>query len=357
MTDPNPLQGVDPHSDEFIPALMDWHFNPATGSPFWLERATSLPFDPRTDIRAFKDLAQFPNLVNELRDVPVADLIPRGYGARPEVVGVFDSGGTTGAPKRIVLLPDFCEMAVAHLNRNHREDTNWLALLPSGPHIGSEYLRRQVIALRGLLFTIDMDPRWVKRLIAAGKSEDADAYAEHLIDQAEWVLRSQPIHVLSLTPPLLERLCRRPELEELIRTNVELIEWGGAHMGADTRYLYRSEVLPEVKLTGVWGSTMALGMPLSERLDLSDDDPCIYDPFSPYVTVSVVDPDTHQVVAHGQRGQLMVHCLTPSLLLPGNLERDLATRCAAPVGTEGDSFADVTPMPQFDGGRVIEGVY
>src|SRR4030088_1884126 len=102
-----------PDPDEFIRAAMEWHFSPATGSPYWLERAELLDFDPRTDVRSFEDLALFPNVTNELRDVQAEDLIPRGYGPHPEVVGVFESGGTTGAPKRIVVLGEWSERMLA----------------------------------------------------------------------------------------------------------------------------------------------------------------------------------------------------------------------------------------------------
>src|SRR3981081_1729995 len=86
---------VRPDPDEFIRAAMDWHFNPATGSPYWLERAKSLEFDPRARGKSFADLARFPTVTNELRDVRAQDLIPRGYGPHPDVLGVFESGGTT----------------------------------------------------------------------------------------------------------------------------------------------------------------------------------------------------------------------------------------------------------------------
>ena len=36
---PDALFDVHPDPDTFIPAAMEWHFNPSTGSPFWLERA------------------------------------------------------------------------------------------------------------------------------------------------------------------------------------------------------------------------------------------------------------------------------------------------------------------------------
>jgi phenylacetate-coenzyme A ligase PaaK-like adenylate-forming protein len=352
---------VHPDPDEFIRAAMDWHFSPSTGSPYWLERATSLEFDPRTDVKSFEDLALFPNLTNELRDVRAQDLIPQGYGPNPDVVGVYESGGTTGAPKRIVMLRDWWDRMLAWqvarlAARGVPRNGNWLQLIPSGPHMAGEMMRRQAAALGGVAFTIDMDPRWVKKLIAAGKADEADAYAEHLIDQAAFVLQTQDIGVLMSTPPLLERLARRDDLVELVRQKVQVIEWGGAHMDADTRQLYRTEVFPGLTLHGAYGSTMVLGG-APERLDLTDEDPCIFDPFSPYITFSVVDPDTGRTVAYGERGQVVMNHVSKSFLLPNNLERDMATRIR-PLGSEvGDSVADVTPVKRFDDETVIEGVY
>jgi phenylacetate-coenzyme A ligase PaaK-like adenylate-forming protein len=352
---------VQPDPDEFVRAAMDWHFSSRTGSPFWLERAGSLEFDPRADVKSFEDLALFPNVTNELREVPAEDLIPQRYGPHPDVVGVFESGGTTGAPKRVVVLRDWWDRMlawqVAHLDaRGVPRNRNWLALIPSGPHLAGELLRRQSAALGGLCFTIDMDPRWVKKLIAAGKADEAGAYAEHLIDQAAFVLQTQDIGVLMSTPPLLERLARRDDLVELVRQKVQAIAWAGAHMDPDTRQLYRTEVFPGVILEGHYGSTMVLGG-ATERLGLTDEDPCIFDPFSPYITFSVVDPDTGRPVAYGERGQVVMNHVSKSFLLPNNLERDMATRIPPLEGQVGDSVADVSPVHRFDDETVVEGVY
>jgi phenylacetate-coenzyme A ligase PaaK-like adenylate-forming protein len=347
--------------DEFIRAAMDWHFSPETGSPFWLERAKSLEFDPRTSVRTFEDLTRFPNVANELRDVRAEDLIPRGYGPRPDVVGVFESGGTTGPPKRIVMLRDWWEQSLAWALSTLEEravprDRNWLTLIPNGPHMAGESARAQAVARGGIRFAIDMDPRWVKKLIAVGDGDAADAYAEHLIDQAAFVLDTQDIGVLMATPPLLERLSRRDDLVELIRRKVDAIQWGGAHMDADTRQLFRREVFPEVTFFGVYGSTMVRGG-AGERPGLTDDDPVIFDPFSPYVTFFVVDPETGHRVPYGERGQVVMNHVSKSFLLPNNLERDMATRIEPRAGGVGDSVADVTPVPRFDDEVVIEGVY
>jgi phenylacetate-coenzyme A ligase PaaK-like adenylate-forming protein len=356
-----PAFGLHPDPDTFIRAAMHWHFSPETGSPFWLERAKALEFDPRTSVRTFEDLTLFPNVTNELRDVRAEDLIPKGYGPRPDVVGVYESGGTTGAPKRIVMLRDWWDEAVAWGVSNLEaygvpRNRNWLTLIPSGPHMVGAQVKAQAVALGGIRFAIDMDPRWVKKLIAAGQADQAEAYAEHLIDQAAFVLETQDIGAIMSTPPLLERLARRDDLVELVRRNVEAIQWGGAHMDADTRHLYRTEVFPGVKLFGLYGSTMVLGGS-SERLGLSDDDPCIFDPFSPYIMFSVVDPDTGRKVGYGERGQVVMSHVSKSFLLPNNLERDTATRIEPREGQVGDSVADVTPVKRFDNEIVIEGVY
>jgi phenylacetate-coenzyme A ligase PaaK-like adenylate-forming protein len=347
--------------DEFIRAAMDWHFSRATGSPYWLKRAESLGFDPRADVKGLEDLTLFPNVTNELRDVRAEDLIPRGYGPHPDVVGVFESGGTTGAPKRIVMLREWWDRMLAwqvsHLDaRGAPRHRNWLALFPSGPHMAGELMRAQAAALGGVRFAIDMDPRWVKQLIAAGKADEADAYAEHLIDQAAFVLQTQDIGVLTSTPPLLERLARREDLVALVRQKVQTIQWAGAHMDADTRQLYRTEVFPGLTLTGGYGSTMVLGG-APERADLTDEDPCIFDPFSPYITFSVIDPASGRTVGYGERGQVVMNHVSRSFLLPNNLERDMATRVPPPEGQVGDSVADVTPVQRFDDETVIEGVY
>jgi phenylacetate-coenzyme A ligase PaaK-like adenylate-forming protein len=356
---PAPDAQSDP--DAFFRAAMEWHFNPETGSPFWLARAESLDFDPRADVKRFEDLTLFPNVTNELREVRARDLIPRGFGPHPEVIGVFESGGTTGPPKRVVMLRDWWDRMVAweieHLEaRGVPHNADWLALIPSGPHMAGEIMRRQPAALGGLSFAIDMDPRWVKKLIAAGKGEEADAYAEHLIDQAEFVLQTQDIGVLMSTPPLLERLARRDDLVALVRRKVRMIEWAGAHMDADTRQLYRTEIFPGVTLAGSYGSTMVLGV-AAERPGLTDDDPCIFDSYSPYIAFSVVDPTTRRNVDYGERGQVVMNHVSRSFLLPNNLERDMATRIRPLEGQVGDSVADVTPVQRFDDESVIEGVY
>jgi hypothetical protein len=58
ILDAGPFDRVDP--DEFVRAAMRWHFDPATGSRYWLDRAERLDFDPRHDVKGVADLVLFP---------------------------------------------------------------------------------------------------------------------------------------------------------------------------------------------------------------------------------------------------------------------------------------------------------
>lgn len=349
-----------PDPDDFLRAALRWHFSPETGSPFWLRQAQELGFDPVKDIRGFADLAMFPRLAGELREARAEDLVPRGY-KNPDVVGVYDSGGTTGAPKRVLLLRDWVDRMLAwnsaQLDRHGVPgNVNWLMSVPTGPHMVGETFMRLAARRGGFAFPVDMDSRWVKKLIGEGRQPEAAAYTEHLVDQLAYPLQSQDIGVLLVTPPVLERLARRDDLVSLVRKKVRAIMWVGTQMDPDTRYLYRTEVFPGIVLCSGFGNTMMLGH-TTERHGLTDEDPCVYDPFSPYMSFSVVDPDTGKPVGYGERGRIMMHHVSKSLLLPNNLERDFATRIEPLAGQAGDSVADIAPVAEFENQPVIEGVY
>jgi phenylacetate-coenzyme A ligase PaaK-like adenylate-forming protein len=354
-----PLSAVrDP--GEFVRAAMEWHFSPETGSPFWLARAASLDFDPRTDVKSHDDLALFPNVVNELRDVPVEDLIPRGYGNRPPIVGAYESGGTTGAPKRVVILRDWWEqmLAAVHTRLDALEfprDVNWLAISPSGPHVIGDTMAQLARDRGGVAFFVDLDPRWVKRLMANGRNEEAGAYMAHLFEQARFLLRTQQVGVLMLTGPMLERLGQHEDLVELVNEKVSAVLWGGATIDPDTRDLLRTDVFPGVKIVGGLGSTMIGGAACLERPGVTD--MCVFDPLSPAVSFSVVDPATRRPVAYGERGQVVMNHVSRSMLLPNNLERDLAIRVEALPDVVGDAIAEVYPVQVFEDEAVVEGVY
>lgn len=359
VLDAGPSDDVDP--DEFVRAAVRWHFDPATGSRYWLDRADRLGFDPRRDVKGADDLSLFPDLTDELRDVPVTDLIPQGYGSDARLLNVFDSGGATGAPKRVVQLDDWMRHSTEQVDRRLREHglptgARWLTVAPTGPHLVGDVLQRAAGALGGPGLSIDMDPRWVRKLVAAGRGDEVESYTDHLVEQCRRILLTQDIGVLAATTPLLERFAREDDLLERINGSVKAIIWGGTHMDPDTRDLLGTDVFPDVPLIGMYGNTMMLTA-LLERAGGSVSQPCVFDPVSPYVFLSVVAPGTGERVAVGERGQVMVSHVSRSMLIPNNAERDTAVRMRPVSGQAGDAVADVAPLPTVRGETVIEGVY
>ena len=88
---------------EVIKATMAWHFSEETGSPFWLSKKRQLGFNPLKDVHSVADLDLFPDFIEEWRHVHVRDLIPRGLQSCERwEFEVYETGGTTGKPHRIV---------------------------------------------------------------------------------------------------------------------------------------------------------------------------------------------------------------------------------------------------------------
>lgn len=355
-----PRDSPPPDPDEYLRTAMAWHFGEDTGSPYWLRTAEELDFNPRNDIRTFDDLRRFPNVVNELRDVPVADLIPRGYGTPAPVPLVFESGGTTGAPKRTAQLPDWVAQVITWQTTDFQAagfvaGGDLLCLMPSGPH-GVGYFSRAVAAAQGsTCHTVDLDPRWVKKLAARNAAAEMSGYVEHILEQARYVLETQDVVNLHTTPPLLDAIARRDDLASLVGNTVRFVLLSGAHVDADTFDLF-GDIFPAARIGVVFGSTMILSQ-CNTRASENVDGAFIFDPRSPYVVFWVVDPDTGEQVPYGQRGQVVMNHISKGMFIPNNLERDTAIRCPGPPGQVGDSVSEVAPVATFEGDAVIEGVY
>ncbi|WP_433260673.1 phenazine antibiotic biosynthesis protein [Actinosynnema sp. CS-041913] len=352
-----PHQTPDP--DEVVAAAMAWHFDPATGSPFWLRLAEKLPFTPQSDIRTVADLSRFPDLSAELRTAAVADLVPRGCaGSGPPTV--FESGGTTGPPKRVV------DFGMAERNLRWYQPVldahgfpavgDWLYLGPTGPHLAGWSSHVLARLRESTCFTVDLDPRWVKRRAAEGDQAGVDRYVDHILTQAGWILETQDIAVLFATPPLLEGIAARDRLAELAAANVRAVLWGGTSMDAETRRLLSTEVFDGIPVVGVYGNTLMGAAPQRPGAP-GDEDRCVFQPFEPYTHITLVDEETGRPVDYGERGRVLLHRLDRDVFLPSVSERDTAVRMPPAAGFTGDGVADIRPVAAVGGTAVIEGVY
>ena len=94
------------HLDAHVREMIQWHFSPDTGCPFWLDFVKQRNWDPRKSVHSYADLSQFGHFEDDwLRGGPVRRWLPRGLAGRP--MYVFETGGSTGVPKSRLQIEDF----------------------------------------------------------------------------------------------------------------------------------------------------------------------------------------------------------------------------------------------------------
>src|SRR6266436_3750309 len=242
--------------DSWVREIVEWHFNPETGCPFWLDHAKKLNWDPRREIRGYDDLARFGAFQDEwLRGGPVRRWVPKAYANRP--IYTFETGGSTGVPKSRINIDDFRIDYEAFSNElpddAFPKGSDWIMVGPSGPRrlrLAVEHLAQH---RGGICFMTDLDPRWVIKLIKRGKIEEAEAYKQHVVEQALTLLRAHEIRCMFTTPKLLEALCEKISLKKAGITGVFC---GGTEMTPQFYRLAVEELLEGAYFAPVYGNTL-----------------------------------------------------------------------------------------------------
>jgi hypothetical protein len=349
--------------DAHVREVVEWHFNPETGCPFWLDFAARLDWDPRREIACFEDLRKFPPFQDEwLRGGPVRRWLPKGLEGKP--LFTFETGGTTGVPKSRLQIEDFrtdYEMFSETLPEEYfPRGSNWLMLGPSGP-------RRLRLAVEhlcqyrgGICFCVDLDPRWVIKLIKWGDFAALEKYKAHVIEQAVTVLNAgHEIRCMFTTPKLLESLA---EALENLGTSVKEMGVTGIFAGGTeftpqyTRFAMEELLGDGVYLTPTYGNTL-MGLACSKPVTPEDGYKITYYAPQPRAVIEVVsfeDPD--MVVDYGETGRVRLTTLTRETFIPGFLERDECERERPYDKYPWDGVSGVRPFRQL-GAQTTVGVY
>lgn len=349
--------------DAHVRDIIQWHFDPDTGCPFWLEFAQKLGWDPRKEIHCFEDLRKFPPFEDEwLRGGPVRRWAPRGLAGKP--MYVFETGGTTGVPKSRLAFEDFridYEMFSDTLPEQYfPRGANWLMLGPSGPRrlrLAVEHLAQH---RGGICFCVDLDPRWVIKLIKAGDIEQLTLYKDHVIDQAITILEAgHDIRCMFTTPKLLEALAEALEDRgsSIRQMGITGIFAGGTEFTPQFTRFAMEELLGEgVYMTPTYGNTL-MGLACSKPVTAAENYKITYYAPQPRAVVEVVsfdDPD--RVVDYGQTGRVRLTTLTRETFIPGFLERDEGEREPPYERYPWDGVSGVRPFRALSATTVV-GVY
>jgi phenylacetate-coenzyme A ligase PaaK-like adenylate-forming protein len=348
--------------DAWVRELMQWHFDPATGCPFWLEWASKAGWDPRKEVDSYADLKKFGYFEDEwLRGGPVRRWVPKAYAGRP--IYVFETGGTTGIPKTRVNIEDFRidyeKFSDTLPDEFFPKGSNWLMLGPSGPRrlrLAVEHLAHY---RGGISFCVDLDPRWVIKLIKKGWAEHLDAYKNHVIDQAVTILSAgHDIRCMFTTPKLLEALAMRLDSmgTTIRKAGITGIFSGGTEFTPQWNRFAHEELLDGAYMTPTYGNTL-MGLAASAPSGPHNNYKITYYAPQPRAVIEVVDfdnPDT--AVGYGDTGRVKLTTLTKEFFMPSFLERDEGEREPPYDKYPWDGVSGVRPYRGFASTTTV-GVY
>ncbi len=351
-------QDLDAHVREII----HWHFSPESGCPFWLEWVGKQDWNPVEEINSYDDLVtKFPNFQDEwLRDLQPEVWVPKQYEGRP--FNIFETGGTTGMPKQRIgwddYKVDYSEFSETlnddHFPKNHY----WLMVGPTGPRrlrLAIEHLAN----VRGCsCYFVDLDPRWVKRLIKDGHGSQAKAYMEHVVDQATTIMKHRSVSAVFTTPKLLEAIAERLEDEgsSLYEAGVRGVFCGGTTMNPQyTRFLTEELLENKIGFVPTYGNTL-MGLARHKPLGPEDQFSITYHAPQPRAVLRVVNPDTNETVDYEEWGRVELTTLTKEFFMPRFLERDEGKRREPIELYPWDGVAEVRPFGAMQK-KIVEGVY
>ncbi len=343
--------------DAHVREIIHWHFSPETGCPFWLEYAESLSFDPRDKIHSYDDLKLLGHFQDEwLRGGPVRRWVPKGL--KDEPVYVFETGGSTGVPKSRINIRDF-QTDYEMFSENLSDETfprgaDWLMLGPTGPRrlrLAIEHLAQH---RGGISFFVDLDPRWVNKLIKRGNWQELELYKDHVINQALNILRSHDnIQCVFTTPKLLEGLCAKISL---VRHGIKGIFCGGTEMNAQFHRFAREELVPGIDFVPTYGNTL-MGLACNKPFNIEDNYAITYYPPHPRAIFELVNKDDlNEAVPYGETGRVLLTTLTKEFFMPRFAERDEGERAEPIDRYPWDGVSNLRLFSEFQE-SVVVGVY
>ncbi len=343
--------------DARVREIIAWHFSPETGCDFWLGWAKKAGWNPLTEVKCYNDIQKFPHFQDEwLRDLQPEVWVPKAYKGRP--FNIFETGGTTGMPKQRIGWEDYKidysefseKISDAHFPRNHY----WLMMGPTGP-------RRLRLAIEHLAnvrgsscYFIDLDPRFVKKVISAKQFEVAKSYMEHVVDQAVIILKHRRVSGLFTTPKLLEALAEKIDLYD---AGIRGVFCGGTSMPAQyVRFIVEEVLEGKIGFYPTYGNTL-MGLAASVPISKEDNYSITYYAPQPRAVLRIVDPNQTSVTkGYGEWGRVELTTLTKEFFMPRFLERDEAVRREPRAPYAWDGVGEVRPFGAMEK-QIVEGVY
>jgi phenylacetate-coenzyme A ligase PaaK-like adenylate-forming protein len=344
--------------DERVRDMMKWHFSDETGCPFWLDWKKSVGWDPREEVKNYDDIIKFPHFQDEwLRDEKNERFVPKAYAGRP--FNVFETGGTTGLPKQRVgwedYKHDYEQFSHQLSDEFFPKGGNWIMVGPTGPRRLRLAVEHLANFRGGSCYHVDLDPRWVKKLIGRKEMDQVERYQAHVMEQSVEIIKHRDISCIFTTPKLLASIGERISIPG---NGIKGCFCGGTSMTPEyVRFLSEEVLEGKSQFVPTYGNTlMGLAVSIPEELKANNYSVTYYAP-QPRAVLRIVDPENTEVtMGYGEYGRVELTTLSHEFFMPRFLERDEAIRRKPHAKYAWDGVGDVRPFGALTK-SVIEGVY
>ena len=309
--------------DAWVREMVEWHFNPDTGCAFWLDFAKRLNWDPRLEIKTYEDLDRFGFFQNEwLRGAPVRRWVPKAYADRP--LYLFENDDSSLRISVEDFRADYEALSDTLPNEAFPPGSDWLAMGPTGPRQSRLAVEHLAQSRGGIGFLLDLDQRWVAKMVKTGRFEAAERYKQHVVEQALTLLRAHDnIQCVFTTPKLLEALCEKVSPRKV---GIKGVLCDGRDMTPEFHRLAIEELLEGARFMATYGNPL-MGPAFYKPPAREDHYAVIYYPPSPRAMIDVVDfENPSRIVGYGQTGRARLTTLTREFFMPRFLEGDQAER-------------------------------
>lgn len=340
--------------DQHVSDIVDLHFHPKHGTPYWRERRDELPFDPVEDITGADDLHKFPPADEEtLRETPIGDLVPDLI-PLSEII-IWTSTGTNGTPKNIPfrkpLLRKYGEWLAWNATALSGLDSGgWMVMGPAGAYRdifhGTGASMNSPIHYRAATRTMKSAVQHMQSLSGGGwttlkaAASVQDTVASYLktkdyMEDFMTALETAEFQHFHAEPYLAQRVYEKLQSEETPTSpeDIATIYLSIGDYSKETRDNLR-DLYPNAKIAQIYGTSFQGIQPTHPFLD-----EMVYYPNAPYAFTDVVDEKRYKPVEFGGRGIVSLHRVSAGFLWPNQLERETAIRNTPsdPLGWNGFS--------------------
>lgn len=342
--------------ETYLQSVMELHFHPEYGTPYWLDRESELGFDPRGDITSVGDLSKFPDADEEaLRSSEFRYVTPQYYDVTN--LDISNSSGTTGQKKSMPygrpVTDDIAEWYAWHVGQRSSTDGDWFAIGPYGLYerhlvgaanacgqachfvgIESKRLKKQASVLQEMTSGVGGFVRSLPDLLSGVKGIPR---FEATLEAADDIISSQSFTHLASGIGIPQRLY--PKLEAKGPTDpadVETILLSGGHIPKEEREELAS-LYPNASIVPMYATSFT-----GACIDHPDTDHVAYYPMAPSAFLDVVG-DSGQVPVE-ERGRVAIHRVGADFLWPMQVERETARREPTRDPFAWNGIADIHPL-------------